>query len=248
VNYILGSWAVLTDQLRDKIDDSGRWEISLKEAVDSIRQENGQYILQTKNRELAFDKVIFAMPVQQVAKLLKSTPWGEHLAPFESNTSTEVMVYDVGLRRIVNRPFSYVSDMNNKLFISDVSATDHTLVPEGGQLLQGIAYLNDESYANEEERKRYLDERTKLMESLFDRHYPGWRDEVEVKRVSKKAMVQSVKNIIGNRHLPTRLEGVPFYFCGDGCTGKGELAERAFSSARDVAKMVLAEMSEPALA
>src|SRR5690606_761889 len=118
----------------------------------------------------------------------------------------EVMVYDVGLSRVVARPFSYISDLNNKMFITDVSATDHTLVPEGGQLLQGVAYLADEGFENEGDRKAYLEERTAAMEALFDRHYPGWRDEIAVKRVSKKAMVQSVKNVSGNRLLPVRIE------------------------------------------
>ncbi len=96
------------------------------------------------------------------------------------------MVYDVGLKQVVARPFSYISDMDNKLFISDVSATDHTLVPDGGQLLQGIAYLNDK-FVDEAERKAYLDNKTKQMEALFDKYYPGWREATEVKRVSKKS-------------------------------------------------------------
>lgn len=243
VNYILGSWAVITGQLKTKIEASGRWELALQEAADSIRYENGKYVITTKNRELAFDRVVFAMPVQQVAKLLRGTPWEPFLTPYEANTATEVLVYDVGLSRVVNRPFSYISDMNNKMFITDVSATDYTLVPEGGQLLQGVAYLSDESFSGEAERKAYLDERLAQMEALFDRHYPGWRDAIAVKRMSKKAMVQSVKNVKGNRLLPNRLENVPFYFCGDGCIGKGELAERAFSSARNAAQLLLQELA-----
>ncbi|WP_276355992.1 FAD-dependent oxidoreductase [Cohnella caldifontis] len=241
VNYILGSWAVITGQLQEKIAGSGRWELALKEGADSIRYENGKYVIATKTRELAFDRVVFAMPVQQVVKLLSGTPWEPFLAPYESNTATEVLVYDVGLSHVVNRPFSYISDMNNKMFITDVSATDHTLTPEDGQLLQGIAYLSDDSFGGETERKTYLDERQAQMEALFDRHYPGWRDAVVVKRMSKKAMVQSVKHVAGNLLLPNRMESVPFYFCGDGCQGKGELAERAFSSARAAAQLVLQE-------
>src|SRR5690606_37393955 len=136
------------------------------------------------------------------------------LAPYENNTSTEVMVYDLGLSQVVARPFSYISDMDNKMFISDVSATDHTLIPIGGQLLQGIAYIHDEGFDDEASRKAYLEDRMAKMEELFDKHYPGWRDVVVVKRASKKAMVQSVKNISSNQMLPTRLENVPFYFCG----------------------------------
>lgn len=243
VNYVLGSWAVITNQLKQKLTTSGKWEIALQEGVESLRYADRKFVLQTKNREVAFDKVIFAMPVQQVVKLLKGTAWEPFLAPYESNTATEVMVYDVGLSRVVARPFSYISDMDNKLFISDVSATDHTLVPEGGQLLQGIAYLSDR-FDNEEQRKAYLEEKNLQMEALFDKHYPGWRDVTAVKRVSKKAMVSSVKNIASNNLLPTRVENVPFYFCGDGCTGKGELAERAFSSARTAALSIVQEVQQ----
>ncbi|TDF96741.1 FAD-dependent oxidoreductase [Paenibacillus piri] len=241
VNYVLGSWAVITNQLRQKIGVSGRWEMALKEGVESVSYADHKFMLKTKNRELGFDKVVFAMPVQQIGKLLRGSPWEPFLAPYENNTATEVMVYDIGLNRVVARPFSYISDMDNKLFISDVSATDHTLVPEGGQLLQGIAYLTDK-FDDEEMRKAYLDSKTQQMEALFDHYYPGWREETAVKRVSKKAMVASVKNIVSNKLLPTRMDHVPFYFCGDGCVGKGELAERAFSSAREVAKSIMEHM------
>ncbi|UKS30344.1 FAD-dependent oxidoreductase [Paenibacillus sp. HWE-109] len=246
VNYVLGSWAVITNQLKQKITSTGKWNIALQEGVESLRYADRKFILQTKNQETAFDKVIFAMPVQQVVKLLKGTAWEPFLAPYEANTATEVMVYDVGLSRVVARPFSYISDMDNKLFISDVSATDHTLVPEGGQLLQGIAYLSDK-FDSDEQRKAYLEEKNTQMEALFDKHYPGWRDVTAVKRVSKKAMVSSVKNIATNNLLPIRVENVPFYFCGDGCTGKGELAERAFSSARSAALAIVQEVQQSLL-
>ncbi|MNZ49634.1 15-cis-phytoene desaturase [compost metagenome] len=241
VNYILGSWATITNQLVEKIDCNERWNIAVKEPVESITKVNGKFILNTKTREaLEFDEVIFAMPVQQVAKLLESTPWSSNMEPYKNNTSTEVLVYDIGFSKVVARPFHYISDMDNKLFISDVSATDHTVVPEGGQLLQGIAYLNDD-FADEELRKQYLENKTQQMEVLFDTYYPDWREHTAVKRVSKKAMVSSVKNIHSNKLLPNRVQDVPFLFCGDGCTGKGELAERAFSSGRAVAQMLLKE-------
>jgi len=241
VNYILGSWAVITEQLKSKIASSGRWELAAREGADEIGYADGQFQIRTKNRNIQVDRVIFAMPVQQVVKLLQGTPWEPFMAPYEANTATEVLVYDLGFTRVISRPFHYISDMNNKMFITDVSATDDTLVPEGGQLLQGVAYLSDESIGDEASRNAYLDERQARMEALFARHYPGWREAGAVKRVSKKAMVQSVKNIITNKLLPTQLENVPFYFCGDGCKAKGELAERAFSSARQVANLVLEE-------
>ncbi|MNC32829.1 hypothetical protein D3C75_812010 [compost metagenome] len=237
MNYVLGSWAVITNQLHDKISGSGRWEVAMQEGVDEIRYENRKFVLKTKKREEAFDNVVFAMPVQQVVKLLRGTPWEPFMDKYQDSKPTEVMVYDIGLNQVVARPFSYISDMDQKMFITDVSATDHTLVPDNGQLLQGVAYLNDE-FESDQSRKLYLDQKQEAMEALFDKHYPGWRDALTVKRVSKKAMVSSVKNIEGNELLPNRVENVPFYFCGDGCTGKGELAERSFSSARNVARLL----------
>ena len=240
VNYVLGSWAVITNQLKDKIESSNRWSISLKTGVESISASSGGFLVETKFGSKEYDRIILAMPVQQAAKLLKNTPWGTYLYKYENNSPTEVMVYDIGLKEIVARPFNYISDIDNKMFISDVSATDDTLVPPGGQLLQGVAYLS-EDYSTEEERKLDLDIKLAQMEELFDRYYPGLREAIAVKRVSKKAMVASVKNIADNELLPVRIPNVPFCFCGDGCVGKGELAERSFSSARSAAQIILDE-------
>lgn len=244
VNYILGSWATITDQLIEKIESNANWEIAVKEPVESIAMEDGKFVLNTKTRQrLLYDQVVLAMPVQQVTRLLENTPWMGSLTPYKDNTSTEVLVYDVGFSKVVARPFHYISDMDRKIFISDVSATDFTVAPVHGQLLQGIAYLNDD-FQDEDRKKQYLENKTQQMEALFDTYYPNWREFVVVKRVSKKAMVASVKNIHSNKLLPNRLPGVPFYFCGDGCEGKGELAERAFSSGRAVAQALLAEKAD----
>ncbi len=237
VSYLLGSWGVLITRLQAKINDSQRWAIQLHEGVERITYAQKQYTLHTKKGAYAFDRIVLAMPLQHVVKLLRDSPWEPFLQAYEGATPTEVAVYDIGLRHVVARPFSYISEMNDKLFISDVSATDDTGVPEGGQLLQAIAYLDDVQL-DEEARKAYLDDKMVRIERLFDTYYPGWREATVVKRMSKKAMVSSVKNIVTNRLLPVRLDHLPFYFCGDGCEGKGELAERAFSSAREVARQL----------
>ena len=57
VNYVLGSWAVITNQLKQKLTTSGKWEIALQEGVESLRYADRKFVLQTKNREVAFDKV-----------------------------------------------------------------------------------------------------------------------------------------------------------------------------------------------
>jgi protoporphyrinogen oxidase len=238
VGYLLGSWAVLVKKLLEKIIESKRWHVHVHEGVDRVTYGQRAYTLHTKKGAYTFDRVVLAMPVQHVIKLFAGSPWEPFFADYEDGTPTEVAVYDIGLRTVVARPFSYISDMDKKMFISDVSATDDTVAPEGGQLLQAIAYL-DEVHKNDDERKEYLDHQLAQIESLFDAHYPGWREATVVKRMSKKAMVSSIKNVVHNALLPTRLDHLPFFFCGDGCVGKGELAERAFSSGRDAAQHLL---------
>src|SRR5690606_6306044 len=90
VNYILVSWAVITNQLTQKIEKSGRWELSLRDAVDTIVPNGERYTVTTKKRTEDFDYVIIAMPVQQVAKLLKVTTWESNVEPYENSEYTEV--------------------------------------------------------------------------------------------------------------------------------------------------------------
>ena len=86
--------------------------------------------------------------------------------------------------------------------------------------------------------KAYLEERMNGLEAMFDKHYPGWRDAVVVKRMSKKAMVQSM-NVTGNRLLPVRVENVPFYFCGEETVARARASwpNGRFPSARRAAKL-----------
>lgn len=84
VSYILGSWATITDQLIDKIGGNEAWDIAVKEPVESITLEDGKFVLNTKTRQqLVYDQVIFAMPVQQVTKLLENSPWASTLDPYK---------------------------------------------------------------------------------------------------------------------------------------------------------------------
>ncbi|GJM80591.1 hypothetical protein HMSSN139_30870 [Paenibacillus sp. HMSSN-139] len=100
----------------DKIGGNDAWDIAVKEPVESITMEDGKFVLNTKTRQqLVYDQVIFAMPVQQVTKLLENTPWASTLEPYKDSTSTEVLVYDVGFSKVVARPFHYISDMDHKI-------------------------------------------------------------------------------------------------------------------------------------
>ena len=48
------------------------------------------------------------------------------------------------LKDRIDIPYTYIYDKKNKVFITDISYYDESCVPEGGQLLQAISYLNQE--------------------------------------------------------------------------------------------------------
>lgn len=62
---------------------------------ENIRHADRKFLLQTKNGETAFDRVIFAMPVRQAVKLLKGSSREPSLAPCENNTAAKMILEDV---------------------------------------------------------------------------------------------------------------------------------------------------------
>lgn len=42
------------------------------------------------------------------------------------------------------------------------------------------------------------------LESIYDTHFPGWRQELVAKRVSKRATVQEIKCIDDQRLMPVK--------------------------------------------
>ncbi|GIQ69031.1 hypothetical protein XYCOK13_18550 [Xylanibacillus composti] len=236
VAYIEGGWQALIDELVRVIEENGG-EIRTKQKVTAVKTEEERVVeVETPDAAYRADRFIFCIPPMELAKVFENTRIEHLLKHYAHYQASYVFVYDIGLKERIDTPYTYVYDKKNKLFITDISYYDETCVPEGGQLLQAIAYLNEEDLGN----KEALAETQEKIERLYDKHFAGWREQLVVPRMSKRASAQEIKWRIDQQAMPVFFPDYRnLYFAGDWCQGKGQLSELSFSSAYEACQLVL---------
>lgn len=236
VSYIGGGWQSIVDCFAEIITNN-QGQIIPKEKVTKIELEGNQ-IRKVHGKEKTYqaDYYIFCIPPKELTKLFAGSPYEQTFTEYANYQPTQVIVYDVGLSKRIQTPFAYVYHKGERVFITDISYYDTTCTPEGGQLLQAISYLNQDEVGN----KEIVDQKTKSIESVYDKHFPGWRDRLVTKRLSKRATVQEIKCVDDQRLMPIKFYGLSnVYFAGDWCQGQGQLSELSFSSAYEVTNRLM---------
>ena len=236
VAYIEGGWQALIDEFVRVIEENGG-EIKTKEKVIHVKSEVDEITeVQTANGLFKADQFIFCIPPEELSKLFVETRIEHLLKHYAQYNPSFVLVYDIGLKERIETPYSYVYDKQNRMFITDISYYDETCVPENGQLLQAIAYINQDELGDKEKIEQYL----KKIEQLFDKHFAGWREHLVVPRISKRAAAQEIKWTMNQKAMPISFPDYRnVFFAGDWCQGKGQLSELSFSSAYEASKLVL---------
>lgn len=232
VSYIQGGWSALVNQFIHYLNEHGA-TIKTKTSVNQILFEGDRVIGVMAGKEtFAADSIIFCIPPLPLQKLVIGTPLYQKASPYlEANPNT-VVVYDVALKKRIRSDISYVSDLKNHLFITDPSLHDPDCAPKGAQLLQAIAYTTPEEIADKES----INDLIHKMEELFDRHYPGWRENLAFKRITEQATVQAAVLSYDVQRLPIQFNELPnCFFAGDWCVGEGTVSDIAFYSAFQVA-------------
>lgn len=235
VAYIAGGWQSLINEFLRVIEENGG-EVYTKAKVDGI-EVDGQNVTTVHSKKGSFqaDDFIFAIPPQELTKVFADTKIEHSVSQYAQYRPSYVFVYDVGLENRLDVPYSYVYDKYNKIFITDISYYDESCTPEGGQMLQAIAYLNEEDLGDKEKLGEYQEK----IEQLYDKHFPGWRDELVVPRISKRATAQEIKWIMNQQAMPVSFPDYQnTFFAGDWCEGTGQLSELSFSSAYNVCQLI----------
>lgn len=236
VAYIGGGWQALIDEFVRVIEENGG-EILKKQRVTAVQTEDDRVIsVETKDTLYEADDFVFCIPPSELMKIFENTKIEHAIKQFAQYEATYVFVYDIGLKERIETPYTYIYDKQNKIFITDISYYDPTCVPEGGQLLQAIAYLRQEDVGNKEVLAKYQEK----IEALYDKHFEGWRDQLVVPRISKKASVQEIKWNMNQEAMPVYFPDYRnTFFAGDWCEGQGQLSELSFSSAYEVSDVIL---------
>jgi 15-cis-phytoene desaturase len=235
VAYIGGGWQSIVDGFAEIVEKHGG-KIITKEKATAVEMD-GRRVTAVLGKEERYeaDHFIFCIPPKELATLFAETPHVKLFEEYARYVPTQVVVYDVGLSERIASPFTYIYHKSDRVFITDISYYDTTCVPEGGQLMQAVAYLNEEEIAENK-----ADQKIAVIESVYDKHFPGWRDRLVAKRVSKKAVVQEIKCIDDQRLMPVKFYSLQnVFFAGDWCRGEGQLSELSFSSAYEVTRRIM---------
>jgi 15-cis-phytoene desaturase len=236
VAYIGGGWQALISQFVNVIEENGG-EIVTKQKVEKVSIENHQVTaVESKGRIFEAEEFLFAIPPKELAKLFaetKMTHLMQHYASYEPNY---VFVYDIALKERIDVPYTYIYDRKERMFITDISYYDESCVTGNGQLLQAIAYMNKDDIGDKEIVERYKHK----IEALYDKHFPGWQEQLVVPRISKRAIAQEVAWNMNQKPMPVAFPDLRnSYFAGDWCEGEGQLSELSFTSAYQAASYIL---------
>lgn len=236
VAYIGGGWQALINEFV-RVIEANNGTILTKTKVEQFHVEDDRVVgVVTPEGEFTADEFISCIPPKEMVKVFAETRLEHAIAQHAEYEPTVVIVYDIGLKERVDVPFSYIYDKQNNIFITDISYYDPTCVPEGGQLLQATAYMRQADVGN----KEAAEQRKLEIENLYDKHFAGWREQLVVPRVSTRAIVQEIKWTMNQKPLPISLPDYRnLFFAGDWCEGQGQLSELSFSSALNVAKLIL---------
>ncbi|ALC92195.1 phytoene dehydrogenase [Bacillus sp. FJAT-18017] len=243
VSYIGGGWQALIDELVRVIKENGGI-IQTKAKVDGV-EVLGDRVNAVKLGEhtVTAEKFVFAIPPKELMKLFAGTKIEHAIQQYAQYNPTVVFVYDIGLKERIDVPYTYIYDTKNKVFVTDLSYYDEGCVPEGGQLLQATAYMNQSDLGNKEAIERFK----QTIEQLYDKKFPGWRDQLVVPRISQRAVVQEIKCNMTQKGMPIYFMPIRnIFFCGDWCEGEGQLSELSFSSAYKVSELVLNSLATSA--
>ncbi|MEW9668344.1 FAD-dependent oxidoreductase [Ammoniphilus sp. 3BR4] len=236
VTYIGGGWQALIDEfVRVILENDGR--ILTKSKVESVTiEENRVRSVHMGDQAILGDEFVFCIPPKELVKISQETG-ASHLFKYYSNFNpATVFVYDIGLKTRLDMPYTYIYDKRNNIFITDISYYDESCIPEGGQLLQAIAYLKPSDLGN----KEVLDLCKQKIEELYDKHFSGWREALVVPRISQRATAQEIKWTMDQKAMPTSIPDFEnLFFAGDWCEGEGQLSELSFSSAYEVGNRIL---------
>ncbi|WP_018132008.1 phytoene desaturase family protein [Effusibacillus pohliae] len=240
VSYIAGGWQSLVGELERVVRESGSQILTKAKIERVLFDENRIRGVETADGLIEGDEFVFAIPPKELGKIFAGTPLEQSIAPYLLYYPNTVLVYDIGLKNRIDIPYTYIYDKTSRVFLTDISAyTDCT--PPGGQLIQAIAYLRSAEAGNRE----YALQLKQTIEQLFNKHLPGWREQLVAQRYTERASAQEIKVEDDQRLLPVRFHACPnAYFAGDWVEGVGMLSELSFSSAYEAGNRILQKIRQ----
>jgi phytoene dehydrogenase-like protein len=144
-------------------------------------------------------------------------------APGLDVETTRCALLDLGLRRRRGDPF-VVSDLDASGWLERFSAADHSLAPDGHELVQGQVGIHPDETPQEALAR---------LERVVDAAFRGWRERTVWRRHQVMDAMTGAVDLPGTtwRDRPAIARGEGVYLAGDWVAAPGLLSEVAFASA-----------------
>jgi phytoene dehydrogenase-like protein len=238
IHYVEGGWQTLVDGLRRTAEAAGV-RVVTGTRVEAVLQQGGKVTgVRTRDGEMmATSSVVVATTPQDVAALLD----GDFPAlrrTLAALVPARLACVDVALRALPRPDHPVVLDLERPLFMTAQSRYI-PVAPRGAALVHTFKLLDPRHEAPAQDDERAL-------EGLLDAAQPGWRDAL-VRQVS-------LPRILAVGALPLARSGgfagrpgpaVPglagLYLAGDWVGAEGFLVDASFASARQAARLALAQ-------
>ncbi len=234
--YIDGGWQTLVDGLRTKAEQAGA-RIMSGTRVEAVEYQDGQVrgVRLRDGGTIRASAVILATAPAEAVKLIDDGTYEPLRRIVDPLVPAQVACLDVALRRLPDPRHAVVQDMEGPRFISAQSLYAQ-IAPEGGALIHVLKLLDFTHPTDPREDERDL-------ENLLDAVQPGWRDElvkhIYLPRIEALGMLPTV-SAGGYAGRPSPLvPGIAHLYLAGDWIGDGFLADPSFTSARQVAHMIL---------
>jgi len=234
VLYLDGGWQTIVDGLAGAAVDAGA-RIEAGTRAEAVETEGGRVsgVRTADGRRLPAQAVVLAVPPAEAARIGGAASLQRAAA---EAVPVRAAALDLGLRRLP-RPHTFALGFDRPWYFSVHSATAR-LAPGGGALVHALRYLGG-AYPTAAEAERDLEE-------LMDRVQPGWREEVQVRRLVPELLVahdlpRADRGGLAGRTPVAVPELGGLFLAGDWVGSEGLLADASLASARRAAELALAE-------
>lgn len=230
VYYLDNGWQSLIDSLTDK---------AIKAGVEIVRSCNAEKITNnTKDVTIHFsnnitvnaDYVIVAASPQIASSLIDNKALKKYA---EQAKPARAACLDLALKKLPNPDVTFIVGVDQNLYYSVHSNYANLTTDKEGVVLHVAKYLSENEDGHNAEKE---------LEHLMDIAQPNWKNEILEKRFLPNMIVSN--NIYPVNSTDRAKVEIPdlknVYFCGDWVGNKGLLADASFSSAKEAAKLILA--------
>lgn len=237
--YPAGGWISMFDAFRQHIEARGGG-VQFKTPAERLEVEGDRILgVWVKGELQRADHVIVAIPPNELAELLKTTPIASlEMERLQAIRPTMGVAIDLGVMGLKNDHIGTIElpELNGTLGIHNLF--EPSLAPADGHLFQYLRFMTPEQMQDKAEVERTEPILLDALETIW----PGFRDRIVTRRMLVRNMLTAASHRFDQPRptlLPVEIKSVRgLYVAGDATASAGELSNSAGESAITAAGLI----------